>query len=78
MKFDLDLPIFAILSKARMQKSLTRANPFLCTHSSQPPSILLKAIVRGSKLPPGVTIWPSHSIGFHDSRADVSAFIFWQ
>ena len=56
--------------------SLTRANPLLCTHSSQSPSILLKAIVRGPKLPPGGTICPSHSIRFHDSWADVSAFIF--
>ena len=78
MKFDLDLPILAILSKARTQKSLTRANPFLCTHSSQSPYVLLKAIVGGSKLFPGGTICPSHSIGIHDSWADASAFIVWQ
>ena len=32
--------------------SLIRVNSFLCTHSSQPPSVLSEAIVRGSQLPP--------------------------
>ena len=78
MGFDLDLPHPRDVVKGPYSKSLTRANPFLCTQISQPPSVLLKAIVRGSQLPPGGVTGLSHSIGLDDFGADVSALIFRQ